>query len=135
MTQEKPNFSGKWTLVPDPGAPKRTRGADGNEELTVTQDAKTLTVEQMSGGDMPVPIKVVYALDEAETKQMVMRSQLVTKAAWEGNRLVLSVTGANVDWKETWSLEDGRLIIATSTPGRNITLKRTYKKAGVEPHV
>ena len=124
--QAKPNFSGKWTIVPDPAAGGRG-GAD--EELTITQDATALTLEQMSLGRERAMIRLVYKLDGTETPQTISRNQVVTKAVWDGDKLVTTVKGATADWKDVWSLQNGQLVIVTTTPGRTLTITKMFKKS------
>lgn len=123
--EQRPNFAGKWALVPEPGA--LLAPDDGG--LTITQDATTLTVEQIGGSRTRVPIKTIYKLDGTETKQTINRADITTKATWDGAKLVTTVSGPSANWKDTWSLEDGRLIIVTTMPERTLTITRTYKKA------
>src|SRR5262245_35921466 len=72
------NFAGKWTMdpasAPDPaaGGGRGGRGGMLGQELTISQDAKTLTLQYMGGGQNPAPVKLVYMLDGMESKNMVM---------------------------------------------------------------
>ena len=99
--QARPDFSGRWTSLPDqtaatpgaaaPGAGRATAaggpqrggqpggrsgdmGSGWGPTITITQDAARLTVEYafFARGDMQPPLRFVYALDGTETKNSVM---------------------------------------------------------------
>src|SRR5829696_7271566 len=73
--QQRPDFSGVWTLAPDTttsgGAAggRSGRGADMGSgwasPVTIKQDANRLTIEYafFGRGDMQPPIRLAYALD------------------------------------------------------------------------
>jgi endonuclease/exonuclease/phosphatase family metal-dependent hydrolase len=121
--QARPDFSGTWTVVAEPGDE-----AAGTPDLAVTQTADRLVVEQMSVGRAPVLNRIVYRLDGAEMPQRVNRAEIVTRASWDGATLVTAVTGPSADWRDTWSLEGDRLVIVTTAPGRTLTIRRAYRK-------
>jgi hypothetical protein len=143
---QQPNFSGTWTLVPDPNAAGGGGGGGGRgggggglgQGGTVTQDAKTLTITRTTQAG---EVKTVYNLDGSESKNMMaMRGgqiEQVSKAVWEGNTLVVTTNytmGENaVSTKSVYSLDaSGQLVVATTAPGRGggepTTTTRTYKK-------
>ena len=139
------NFAGKWTMdpasAPDPAAGGGGRGGRGmmlGQEVTITQDAKTLTLEYMGGGQNPAPVKLVYMLDGSESKNMVMgrggQMEQVSKATWAGQSLVVTTAMGAGEMKRTLSLQGGNLVVETSAPGRDggpgMTSKIVYKKAG-----
>src|SRR5690606_3323508 len=80
IAQARPSFAGKWTLdpasvAPAGGAPGGGRGGGRGglgQELTITQDATTLTLEYVGGGRNPGPVKLAYALDGSESKNTGM---------------------------------------------------------------
>ena len=139
--QDKPNFAGSWTLVPDPNATQgggRGGGGGLGQAATITQDAKTLTITRTTQAG---EVKTVYNLDGSESKNMMnMRGgqvEQVSKATWEGTTLVINSTttmGENtVTSKQTFALDgSGQLIHATTGVGRGggepVTTTRTYKK-------
>ena len=139
--QDKPNFSGTWTLVTDPNAPNPGRGGGGGglgQGGTITQDAKTFTITRTTPNG---EIKIVYNLDGSESKNMMMgrggQTEQVSKATWDGNTLVVttnfSMGETAVTRTEKYSLDaSGQLVIATTAPGRGggepQTTTRTYKK-------
>src|SRR5690349_282412 len=102
LAQAKPNFAGKWTLdaaAAPAGAPAGGGGGRGGGrggggwgmEPTITQDATTLTVEYMGGGQAPAPVKLTYKLDGSESKNMMAgrggQQEQVSKATWDGASL------------------------------------------------
>jgi hypothetical protein len=136
------NFAGKWTMDPA-SAPEAGGGGRGGRgmlgpELTITQDASTLTLEYVGGGRNPAPVKLVYKLDGSESKNMVMgrggQQEQVAKAAWQGQSLVVTTTTGFGEQKRTFSLQGGNLVVETTAPGRDggpgMSSKATYKKAG-----
>jgi hypothetical protein len=146
FAQAKPSFAGKWTRdaapAGDPAAGGgRGRGMGGGglgQELTITQDATTLTIEYMGGGRNPAPQKLTYKLDGSESKNAApgrggAATELVSKAAWTGNTLVVTTTTPNGERKQVFSLDGGKLVVETTTPGREggpgMTSKVTYSKS------
>lgn len=104
LAQAKPNFSGKWTLIPDTGQVQLQGVTAGGGEMgglsheaKVVMDAKTLMVTR------PTPnmgeFTSVFNLDGTETYATVnVQGQaipLTMKTRWDGNKLVTS-TWANV---------------------------------------
>lgn len=139
--QDKPNFAGTWTLVPDPnaaGGGGRGGGGGLGQGGTITQDAKTLTITRTTQNG---EIKIVYNLDGSDSKNMMMgrggQTEQVSKAVWDGTTLVVTTNftmGENaVTRTEKYSLDaSGQLVVATTAPGRGggepQTTTRTYKK-------
>ena len=139
--QDKPNFSGSWTLVVDPNAPPPTgRGGGGGlgQAATLTPDAKTLTITRTTQNG---EVKTVFNLDGSESKNMMMgrggQTEQVSKATWEGNTLVVTTNftmgEAAVTRTQKFSLDaSGQLVVATTAPGRGggepTTTTQTYKK-------
>ena len=123
-TQQKPDFSGRWTTDPAPaaspaagqpggspatpprgGGPGRSgdMGSGWGPTITITQDAARLMVEYafFARGDMQPPLRFVYALDGSESKNSVMMGrgiqQQISKTAWDGDKLVITTTHTLVD--------------------------------------
>ena len=148
LAQAKPSFAGKWTLDTSaaPAAPAPGGGGGGRgfgrggglgQEVTITQDATTLTLEYMGGGQAPAPVKLTYKLDGTDSKNMVMargeQTEQVSKATWDGAKLVVTTTTAFGETKRSFALEGGNLIVETTAPGRDggpgTPTKMTYKKS------
>jgi len=142
QAQDKPNFSGSWTVIADPNAAGGGGGGRGGggglgQAATLTQDAKTLTVTRTTQNG---EVKLVYNLDGSESKNMVQgrggQTEQVSKANWDGAKLVISTTltmGENtVTRTQTMSLDaSGQLVVTVSGPGRGgevMTTTQTYKK-------
>jgi len=131
--QEKPSFSGTWKLAGDASDPFTA------PQMTVAQDTKTMTV---TASTQMGEIKTPYNLDGTETRAPMdfngTTFDRVTKAAWNGSKLVLTVksefNGQSFETKATWSLNaDGSLLVETTRPdfqggGTPVTGKATYKK-------
>jgi len=141
--QSKPNFAGKWTLVPDPNAATagggRGRGmAVGlGPELTLAQDDKTLTVT--TNNPQMGELKTVYNLDGSESKNPLnfggQSVDRVSKVKWDGAKLVITTTvnfnGTPAETTQSWMLDgSGNLVVESSSnfSGTPTTSKFTYKK-------
>lgn len=107
MAQERPDFSGRWTIEPEPmpaattpGAPAPPRtgnmGSGWGATISIKQTAAQMIVEYdfFARGDMQAPLKFTYALDGSETKNSVMMGRgnqvQVSRAAWVGNDVVIT---------------------------------------------
>ena len=135
--QAKPNFAGKWALVQDANA--AAGGMMVAPQMTVVQDEKTFTVTTTS---QMGEIKTVYNLDGTPAKSPLefngMSIDRVTKASWDGAKLVLIATsdfqGTSFETKQVWALgTDGTLTMDSTRPdfqggGAPVTTKLTYKK-------
>lgn len=134
QAQGKPNFSGTWTLCPDATG----RGGGLGQTASISQDAKTLTLTRTTQAG---EVKAVYNLDGSESKNMMsMRNgqvEQVSKATWEGNKLVITTNftvGENpITTSQSFSLDAaGQLIHTTSRMGRDggapTTATSTYTK-------
>ena len=145
--QGRPDFSGKWTLVPDPNAAPPGGGGGGGgggqrgggrgggggqfcgQECTIAQDAKTLTITRTTqAGEQ----KAVYNLDGSESKNAGRGGDVVSKAAFEGGKLVIQTQlpgrdgGPGTTAKTTVGLSGGQMEVETDA-GRGAQ-KQTYKK-------
>jgi hypothetical protein len=120
--QSRPDFSGRWTSAPEPAADappaggERGRGAARGGRrggggraaragdmgsgwgtvVTITQDAKLLTVEYafFARGDLQPPLRYTYALDGTPTTNAISmgrgEQEQRSRAAWEGNALLIT---------------------------------------------
>jgi hypothetical protein len=140
--QAKPDFSGKWVreAPAEGGGGGGGRGGGGGfgMENTIKQDAKTLTIEYMAGGQNPTPVKLVFNLDgSASTNKMTGRggeaTDQVSKATWDGAKISIVTTTPNGDVKRVISMEGANMVIESTIPGREggapTTNKAVYKKA------
>jgi hypothetical protein len=134
-SQAKPNFAGKWALS-DPAA---AGGMMIPATMAVVQDEKTVTLTTV--GQMG-EVKTVFNLDGTEAKSPFevqgTRIDRVTKAAWDGSKLVLTTIsdfqGQSFETKQVWTLgTDGTLTVDATRPdfqggGAPVTTKSVYKK-------
>jgi hypothetical protein len=144
--QAKPDFSGKWVMdaAAAPAAPAGGGGGGGRgggrgggfgNEFTIAQTATTLTITRMQGDQT---VTTVYNLDGSESKNMVAGrgggepTAQVSKAVWDGAKLVVTTTAPNGEQKRVFAMEGGNLTIETTQPGRDggpgTPNKVTYKK-------
>jgi hypothetical protein len=126
--QTKPSFAGKWIME------SASNGRDGlGRELTITQEANTLTIEYITIGENPVSSKLVYTVDGNENTNTITgragQTKVVSKATWSANTLVITTTRATGEHKRTLNLESGNLVIEASTSGFGpMPTKIIYKK-------
>ena len=106
--QGKPNFSGRWTAE---GSPQ------GLRELTLKQDASTLTLEGQPG-----LTKRTFKLDGSETEMSAPDGKpLLAKLVWEGKALVVTIYFPELKQdirRLTWTIDaDGQLVMETAYLG------------------
>jgi hypothetical protein len=144
FAQAKPSFAGTWVReMPAAGGGGGGGGRGGGGgwgmEPTITQDATTLTIKYMQGGRggaEPTEQTRVYKLDGSESKNPGGRggAEVVSKATWDGAKLVIKTTTPNGEQTMVVSLDAGKLTIATTNPGREggapTTNTITYAKKG-----
>jgi hypothetical protein len=146
--QAKPNFAGDWVreapaggAAPGGGGGGGGRGGGGGGgfcgmECKITQTATELTLDYMGGGQNPAPAKLTYKLDGSESKNTVQGrggpAEQVSKATWDGAKLVITTTTQAGEQKRVLSLEGGNLVVDATNPDRNggppTTTKITFKK-------
>jgi hypothetical protein len=123
--QDRPDFSGRWSIESTPEAPAAPAPAGGSaapalrpdqrrltpgdmgsgwgSSVTITQDAAKLIVEQalFSRYDIYPQPRLVYALDGSETRNAVMighTAQVRTsRSEWDGDALRITSTYPAVD--------------------------------------
>jgi Spy/CpxP family protein refolding chaperone len=138
---QAPNFAGKWTpdaeknaaMNPNAGGGGRGGGRGGGMgggEVTIAQDAKTLTVKRTTqAGEM----KLTYNLDGSPSKNMAMgrggQTEVTSTAKWDGAKLVItSDNGQSI----TYAMDGAWLVQSTTSPGRGggdpVTRSTYYKK-------
>jgi hypothetical protein len=132
--QERPNFSGTWTLQQSgdaaAGGGGGARGGRGGGRgmglgmgATIAQDAGTLTITRTTQNG---EVKSVYKLDGSESRNTVTgrggQTEQVSKARWDGNKVVITTTlsmGENTfDSTMALSLDNEQLVVETTSPGR-----------------
>jgi hypothetical protein len=147
LAQAKPNFSGKWIMIPDT-AQVMLQGvsAGGGEmgglstEAVIEQNDKTITLTRATPN--MGEFKSVFNLDGTETYSSVnvngQAIPLTMKTRWENNKLITSTwanVGQMIEIVLNFSLDDkGNLVTEHYVPpmGANApggTLVTKYKKA------
>jgi hypothetical protein len=131
LAQAKPNFAGKWTILPDSAASAQQQGmprggaAMGglSEQATITQDDKTISIaRELTIG----PMTSVFNLDGSETHQSVdigngNMVDLTLKSKWDGAKLLTS-TWVNLQGQtleivlNLWLDDKGNLVSEHITP-------------------
>jgi hypothetical protein len=91
----RPDFSGTWTVVSLTNTPPgEYRTYMWTPPVKMTQDAKTLILEYVSGGRNHAPVKLVYSLDGSEGKGVDRNGpspyDLLIRAEWRSTRLALN---------------------------------------------
>ena len=133
---QTPNFAGKWTLVPGPGA----AGPGGlGTEATITQDATSITIKRTT---QMGEFTSIYKLDGSESKNTLTIQgnaiEQLSKTKWDGGTLQVDTTmsfdGNPVQVSMKMSLDaSGNLQVETTRPdfqggGAPTTTRTTYKK-------
>lgn len=145
--QEKPDFSGEWTLDSDktsaanPDMPAGGRGGRGGRgmmmgggtgPLTLTLDETTFTREAEGPQG---PVTFVYTLDGSPQDIAMGPMQGTAKAAWDGNTIAVETTMqgqmGSFTSKTVYAFEDEWLVVSTTaeTPNGEINRKQYYKKS------
>lgn len=109
--QQRPDFSGEWTIKPDdpvaaPAAGRGGRGGSGarpgdmgsgwGSPITITQDANRLRVEYafFTRGDLQPPLRYDFALDGSETTNTIKMGRGMqpqrSRVAWSEGTLVIT---------------------------------------------
>jgi hypothetical protein len=128
VAQAKPSFAGEWKKV----VPGDGRGEPGMD-LVITQGATSMTVEDTRG-----PAKLTYQLDGSASRNTIAGraggapAELVSRAMWAGNSIVVTTTTGAGEEKRTFSMDGGNLVVETSAPARKgaapTVSKVTYKR-------
>ena len=153
--QPLPDFSGRWIAVPESApaggiAAAGPLGSGWGNEVTLTQNATTLTVEraQFSAYDMQPPMRFSYALDGSENRITLNvgrgAQETVVRTSRQDDSLVITTSyhvslpddgrPATVEMKQVLSLDaTGSLVVTTTLTGLNggtsSTSTTRYKKA------
>ena len=120
--QERPDFSGAWTVLAQPTGPgggsggsSGSLGSGWGESFALVQNDGTLTVERAfySRADLQPILKFRYSLDGSETRNTVLMGRgmqvQVSTTAWEGDNLVITTVHTEPD------AEDGQTVTCEVT--------------------
>jgi hypothetical protein len=151
--QAKPNFAGTWVMDAPaapaaPAAPPAGGGGGGGGrgggrgggpvsgmEVTIVQDATTLTINKMAGNP-PAAVTVKVTLDGKDSKNTSMgrNGEVVTtsQAVWDGAKLTVTSTADQgrgpTTTKQTISMEGANLVVENFGADGTSMAKLTYKK-------
>ena len=139
LSAQSPNFSGTWTRIVDPNAPAMGGGrGGGGGPMTITQDAKTLTITRTTQNG---ETKTVYNLDGSDSKNTMNMGgnsvDVMSKAKWDGGKLKVTTeqefNGNKTTTTTQYSLDSsGNLMVETTRPPRGggdpVTTTTMYKK-------
>ena len=102
-TQESPDFSGAWSVSTQAAGRGRggaaaagTMGSGWGPDITIRQDASSLTVERVffARGDLQPAMEFRYSLEGFETTNTILMGrgfqEQVSTAAWDGETLVIT---------------------------------------------
>jgi len=108
--QERPDFSGAWTVLAQPTGPgagsggsSGSLGSGWGESFDLAQNAGTLTVERAfySRADLQPILKFRYSLDGSETRNTVLMGRgpqlQVSTTAWQDDNLVITTVHSEPD--------------------------------------
>ena len=147
FAQAKPNFTGKWTILPDSGVQQQGMPRGGasmgglGEEATLTQDDKVLSVTRQGPNGL---LTTAFNLDGTESHQSIDVGNgnlidLTLKGKWEGGKFTTStwvnMQGQGFEITLAFELDAKGDLVATHTVppmGNNSggTEVTKYKKAG-----
>src|SRR5262245_61997419 len=113
-SQSHPDFSGRWTIEPEPAPATPASGAAAQpasgdmgsgwgSPLTITQDAKQITVEYTiySRYDLQPPLRFTYALDGSESRNTLMLGRgaqvQTSRTRWDGQTLAITTVHTLAD--------------------------------------
>ena len=101
--QERPDFSGAWTVLAQPTGPgggsggsSGSLGSGWGDAFTLVQNSNTLTLERAfyRRADLQPIMKFGYSLDGSETRNTVLMGRgmqvQVSTTAWEDDKLVIT---------------------------------------------
>ena len=148
--QAKPNFAGTWVMeapatraAPPAGGGGgggrgggRGGGAISGMEVTIAQDATTLTITKMGGGQNPAPVVLKYTLDGKDSKNTTMgrggEVVATSQAVWDGAKLTITTTadqgrGPTTTKQSIW-MEGGNIVVENFGADGTSMSKITYKK-------
>ena len=139
---QTPNFSGKWTVVPDPAAAGGGPGGPGGlgQTAVIKQDATSMVVTRTT---QMGEFTTTYKLDGSESKNTLNFQgnaiDQLSKTKWDGGTLhvdtSMSFDGNAVNVTMAMSLDpSGNLVVVSTRPdfqggGAPVTTKTTYKKS------
>ena len=102
--QNKPDFSGRWTVATPTaaaapgGAPRGDMGSGWGSTITIIQTPMALALEWpiFSRGDLQPPLTFVYPFDGSEKTNAFMMGrgleEQVSRTVWEAGKLVITTT-------------------------------------------
>jgi hypothetical protein len=136
---QTPDFSGKWTLVPNPSAAPAGFGGGIGQEAVITQDAASITIKRTT---QMGEFTTIYKLDGSESKNTLTVQgntiDQISKTKWDGGTLKVDTTltfdGNPVQVSMSMVLDpSGTLLVESTRPdfqggGGPVTTKSTYKK-------
>jgi hypothetical protein len=136
---QTPNFSGKWTVVPDAAATGGGPGGIG-QTAVIKQDATSMVVTRTT---QMGEFTSTYKLDGSESKNTLTVQgnaiEQISKTKWDGGTLhvdtSMSFDGNAVNVTMAMSLDpSGNLVVVSTRPdfqggGAPVTTKTTYKKS------
>ncbi len=133
VTQQRPDFSGSWTLRHVAADPRMRTGAGpdflAGSRMVVEQTGETLIVTQTAPRSHP---KLRFALDGSESSNTLpdhrdgSPMRFVTRATWERDTLVLD-TREPWEMMSRWSLTpDGQLSMQVRAPNIEVGVSATH---------
>ena len=130
---QPPDLGGRWTLVVEShkeGAARSripaTAGGGWGREITITQESTRLTIErhQFVANDMQPPLRYVYALGGAESRNVVNMGlgpqEQVARATLDGDTLVIvsryaEGTPLAAEVRQVFSIDGSRELVVETT--------------------
>jgi hypothetical protein len=151
MSAQAPSFAGKWTMDPAsaPAPPAGGGGGGGGRgggrggagavsgmEVTIMQDATSLTINKMAGGQTPTPVTLKFTLDGKDSKNTVQGRggpvETTSQATMAGGKITIKTTAdmgrGPTTTTQVLSIEGGNLVVENMGADGTSMGKLTYKK-------
>ena len=137
FAQQRPDFSGAWTLPPDaPLAPNgKPAAAPGfGPTITIRHDASAITISRLMGGQT---VHVTHFLDGSETRSRTPGrlcqgdAQSVWTAGWEDDDIVMTLVGSLPPGASTITKMDVKARLKLQAPA-TMVIETTFRNAGMK---
>jgi hypothetical protein len=135
--QERPDFSGTWSLPPDaPLAPNGNPAAPPGfgPTINIRQEGGSLTIGRLMGG---TTVNVVHPLDGSESRSRTPGrlcegdSQSVWTASWQGDAIITSLVGSLPAGSTTMTKMEVRTVFRLQAAD-TMAVELTFRNAGMK---
>jgi hypothetical protein len=117
--QQRPDFSGTWTLAADTASGKPTPAPGFGPTINIVQDTSSITISKMMGGGT---VHVTHSLDGRETRSRTPGrlcegdSEAFWTAAWQDDGLLTTYLGSMVPGATTRTKAEIKTLFRLGSP-------------------